>query len=236
MTRQQATEMVGLLVASYPQARMSGPNMRAFETMIIDLDWQHARLAVHNWVATHKWMPSIAEIREASFALEQGGSELTGAEAWGILLAAVRRVGSYEPEPDWPEPRIGEALRLFGSWRDFCLTPAHDAAGRARFIDHYDSLVQRRRAKQSPRLTEGTATAGLARGLAAKLTGGTDGNKELGDGGRRGGGGLRARDGAADESGYDAGEPANARIRGTPAGDSAEHARGRGGARARRGR
>jgi hypothetical protein len=237
MIREHARKVVALLAASYPQSRMQGATIRAFETMILDLEYEHAQRAATEWIGSQKWPPSIAELREAAHALAQGGAELTGSDAWGILLAAVRRVGSYDPEPEWPEPRIGEALKLFGSWRDFRLSPQDDAAGRARFIDHYDSLVQRRRASESPVLTAGTETKALAQGLAKQLTrGASDGSKELGDGGGRDGrGGADPGDRAPAGAGHDAGEPADAGARGQAQDAGAKHARGRRSPRTRRG-
>jgi hypothetical protein len=243
MIREHARKVVALLAASDPQSRMQGATIRAFETMILDLEYEHAQRAATEWIGSQKWPPSIAELREAAHALSQGGAELTGSDAWGILLAAVRRVGSYDPEPEWPEPRIGEALKLFGSWRDFCLSPQDDAAGRARFIDHYDSLVQRRRASESPVLTAGTETKALAQGLAKQLTRGASDERAI----KSSGGRDASSDGAAadaarqdahrapSELGHDAGEPADAGARGQAQDAGAKHARGRRSPRTRRG-
>lgn len=53
-----------------------------------------AELTLNKWVATNKWSPSIADIREAATDLTQGEAKEWG-DAWQEVLNAISKYGSY---------------------------------------------------------------------------------------------------------------------------------------------
>ena len=144
MTPKQAAQTVALLAAAYPYAKVSVDTSQVYENMLGDLDFDVTKQAVARLVTTSKFMPTIAEIREASTALRLGPPR-TGGEAWADACAAVRKVGRYGT-PKWQDPILAETMRLWGAWRDFCNSPEDDPGGRARFIEMYDQLAARKRA------------------------------------------------------------------------------------------
>jgi hypothetical protein len=144
MKKSETTEIVMMLLASYPMAKTAEKTPEVYEAMLADLDYATARRAVTRLIATSKWLPTIAEIREACTALSHGPLR-AGGEAWQDAMSEVRRVGRYEA-PRFADPLVVETMRLWGSWQGFCDSPQDDPGGRARFIELYDQLAARRRA------------------------------------------------------------------------------------------
>ncbi len=147
MEKSEAKEIVLMLVAAFPAAKGDAEAWRrtlsVYAEMLADLDRDVTRQAVTRLIATSKWMPTIAEIRSAVADLTLGPRR-AGGEAWQDAVGAARRVGRYDT-PQFADPLVGEALRLWGSWEQFCGSPEEDPGGRARFIELYDSLAVRER-------------------------------------------------------------------------------------------
>jgi hypothetical protein len=168
MKRSEVIELVLMLMQAYPNAKVGERTCEVYEQALLDLDRDHARSATSRLIATSKWLPTIAEIRAAATDLRLGPGR-TGGEAWADAITAVRVVGRYGV-PTWSDPLLGEAMRMWGSWRDFCNSPEDDPGGRARFIELYEQLASRGRAaavsgialpapKTAPRLVAAPAPA-----------------------------------------------------------------------------
>lgn len=144
MTAEEVSKLVAVLAANYPTAKLTRDNIRAYEFALADLDYQLAQRAVTNIVRTSKFFPSIAEIRAACIETTNGPTR-TGVEAYTILTRAIRRFGyclKDEEPPKFKDPLIAKCLGVWGSWNDACNAPGDDAAGRARFIELYNSLAR----------------------------------------------------------------------------------------------
>ena len=143
MTKKEAAKIVAFLAAAYQNARVSVETSEVYENLLQDLDFETAKRACARLISTSKFLPTIAEIREAATDLKLGPMR-TGGEAWGEAMMAVRKYDRSE-SPKWSEPIMAEAMRLWGSWVDFCNSPADDPGGRARFIELYEQLSKRQR-------------------------------------------------------------------------------------------
>jgi hypothetical protein len=143
MKLSEVTEIVMTLLAAYPNRDMSAHTSDVYERSLRDLDRDVAHAAVERLIRTCRFLPSIAEIREAC-EVTQHGHRRTGEEAWADAMKAVRYVGQYRPMPRFRDPIVTEALKLWGSWEDFASCD-HSAADRARFIQLYDELAKRTR-------------------------------------------------------------------------------------------
>ncbi|HEY4657958.1 MAG TPA: replicative helicase loader/inhibitor, partial [Gemmatimonadaceae bacterium] len=117
MKPSEAAEIVMMLIAAYPNARLTPSTSQVYESALADLDCATVRKAVTRLLATSKWLPTIAEIRAGTTDLELGPAR-DGGQAWQDAMAAVRRVGRYGV-PKFLDPLVSEALRLWGSWLDF---------------------------------------------------------------------------------------------------------------------
>jgi len=148
VTVEQSVEILRLIGASYPtqRQRMTREDARAmaaaYTAGLLDLDFERARAAVNRLVKASKWIPTIAEIREAAVDVAHG-SRAPGGEAWGQCLKLIRRYGSHR----WPgidfevgDPVLLATIRALG-WLDLCQSD-NPHADRARFIELYDQLAQ----------------------------------------------------------------------------------------------
>ncbi len=154
----EAAKLVAMLVAAYRDAAVSEQTSEVYETMLRDLDFELAKRAVQRLICSSKWLPTVAEIRAAA-ADVQHGPVRAGGEAWGDLVEAIRRVGSYRPAPTFADPLVNECVKAMG-WRELCLG-SNDAADRAKFVSLYDSLAGRERSN----LVAGVALPEARRGF-----------------------------------------------------------------------
>lgn len=143
MKESEALEIIGMIVTAYPSNKLDQAGAKLYRQLILDLPADETRKAVVRLISTSKFLPTIAEIREAATDLKLGPMR-TGGEAWGEAMLAVRKYDRSE-SPKWSEPIMAEAMRLWGSWVDFCNSPADDPGGRARFIELYEQLSKRQR-------------------------------------------------------------------------------------------
>lgn len=141
MTQADVAELVATLSMAFPRPVMQEGTMRIYERMLLDLDRERAHQACARLIVSSKWLPTIAEIRSAATELEFGAVR-AGAEAWGDVNEAVRRVGRYGV-PKFADPVVAVCVRSFG-WLALC-DSTNDTADRARFIELYDQLAARDR-------------------------------------------------------------------------------------------
>lgn len=129
MNTTESQKVVGMLLAAFPAARITEPTVRLYERMLGDLDFELATNAVTRLVCTSKFMPTIAEIREAAADLSVGPAR-SGLEAWGDVMLAIRRVGHYGV-PKFEDPLVAECVRIMG-WRYLCIGDVPEGVDRSR--------------------------------------------------------------------------------------------------------
>jgi hypothetical protein len=128
----------------YPKENIL-PNQQAMELWyreLQDIPYNVAEASLRQWVSTNKWSPSIAEIREMSFSVQNGNIPDWG-EGWEQVLNAIRKFGSY---------RIPEAMESFDpitrrcverlGFRNICMSENINA-DRANFRMIYEQLAER---------------------------------------------------------------------------------------------
>ncbi len=144
MQRSECLKLIAVMVAGYPRAKFNQANADAYAAALVDLDREAMALAVQSLTRTHKWLPSIAEIRAAAVNVSCGERPLALA-AWGSVCGAAERRGSYW-SPKFRDPITQKCVESMG-WRYLCRSTS-DASDRARFVELYDQLAEReRRAK-----------------------------------------------------------------------------------------
>lgn len=102
MNQKEFVFFASALKTYYPKDGLL-PNNQAMELwfrQLQDIPYNVAEAALNKWVATNKWSPTIADIREMSTAVANGETPDWG-EGWEQVLAAIRKFGMY---------RIGEAM------------------------------------------------------------------------------------------------------------------------------
>ena len=96
MNKQEFATFAMALKTYYPREPLL-PNKQAMELWfreLCDIPFDVAEMALRKWVATNKWSPSIADIREMTSGIVNG-DPMTWGESWEKALNAVRRFGSY---------------------------------------------------------------------------------------------------------------------------------------------
>ena len=140
MTRGEVARLVAMLMQAYPDAQTGPKTSELYERELADIDGAIGLAAVKRIIRTSKWFPKVSEIRGVAAALLHGPTRL-GGEAWGDVIAAISRFGSYRT-PGFQDPLVKEIVRMLG-WQTLC-RGENEAADRARFIEIYDGLVEKR--------------------------------------------------------------------------------------------
>ena len=99
INKQEFAIFASALRTYYPKEKLL-PNEQAMQlwfNQLQDIPYKVAELTLNKWVATNKWSPSIADIREQATEVTQGAAKDWG-EAWQDVLRAIRLYGSYEED------------------------------------------------------------------------------------------------------------------------------------------
>lgn len=123
------------------------PNEQAMELwyhQLNDIPYDVAEAGLNKWVATNKWSPTIADIREMALDLQVGEAPNWG-EGWEQVQRAIRRYGSYDQQKalDSMDEITRQAVRNIG-WNNLCFSE-NVAADRANFRMIYEQLAERKR-------------------------------------------------------------------------------------------
>ena len=121
--------------------------------LLRDVDGELLRAATLQHVATSKWFPTVAELREAATDIMSPSHRTTAMEAWGEVARQIRSVGSYG-RPEFSSSLIRRLVDDMG-WLNLCMSEM-PGADRARFIEGYKALVSRdrREAMELPQVIE----------------------------------------------------------------------------------
>lgn len=157
MNKREFALFVSALRTYYPREKLL-PNEQAIElwfNQLQDIPYELAEITLNKWVATNKWSPSIADIREQATTITYGEVKDWG-EAWREVLKAINDYGSYrELEAlESMDERTRRVVDRLG-FRNICLSENIDH-DRANFRMIYEQLVERDKqdAQLPPRLKE----------------------------------------------------------------------------------
>lgn len=143
MTEIEAQKLVTVLSAAFASqlTRLSPDQMATtqgvYRRMLADLNYPEANAAIERLIATAKFLPTIAEIREAAMTVDRGEVR-SGAEAWGDALKLIKasRGGRRLDVTDELVYRVVGSLGRAEMGQSENLI-----ADRARFIDAYEQLA-----------------------------------------------------------------------------------------------
>lgn len=146
MTKKEFALFVMALRTYYPRENLL-PNDEAMDlwfAQLQDIPYKIAQAGLQKWVATNKWSPSIADIREMTSGITFGEIPDWG-EAWSETQKAIRRFGSY---------RVAEALESLSpltrkvveriGFMNLCMSD-NESADRANFRMIYETLAERQK-------------------------------------------------------------------------------------------
>lgn len=126
------------------------PNNQAMELwfrQLQDIPYPVAEATLNKWVATNKWSPSIAEIRELATEIQNGKLPDWG-EAWEETRKAIKRFGFYRPKEalESLRPLTRETVKRLG-FTNLCLSE-NEAVDRANFRNNYEIIAKREQQAQ----------------------------------------------------------------------------------------
>lgn len=153
MDKSRFQRILKVLVAAYEAKPsfdgLSKEGMTAYYAVLGDLPPDLLEAATMHYVATSKWFPSAAELRETAFDLvDQANGRIGPYKAWGEVQKKVGTHGVYRGEPEFDDPAIAHAIAGVGGWRAICMAPENAIMStRARFVDAFKQARQRERAE-----------------------------------------------------------------------------------------
>ncbi len=142
MNQREVVQLVASLFGAYPSVPLRAETVLTYEKHLVDLDAKILQQAIRTMVLTSKFLPSIAEIREAAMNASHGPVR-PALDAWGDVLAEIRRIGAYGA-PMFSDGLVAEIVGMMG-WRSLCHSD-NDAADRARFMELYSHSAKQKRA------------------------------------------------------------------------------------------
>lgn len=126
------------------------PNSQAMELwfrQLMDIPYPVAEATLNKWVATNKWSPSIAEIRELAAEIQNGKLPDWG-EAWEETCKAISRYGYYRPKEALASlsPLTRKTVERLG-FTNLCMSE-NPTADRANFRQCYEIVAKREQEAQ----------------------------------------------------------------------------------------
>lgn len=145
MDKQEFGQFVAALRTYYSKENIL-PNQAAvalWYRQLQDISYPVACAVLDKWVATNKWSPSIADIREAVSEIQSGGSAPDWGEGWEETIRAIRRFGYYNEQEAMESltPLTRETVRRLG-FKTLCMSE-NDVADRANFRQIYEIVSKR---------------------------------------------------------------------------------------------
>ncbi len=127
------------LFSAFPSVQVSAETTAVYMRLLKDIPIEELQVIVDQAVATCKYLPTVAELRDLRHGLQNHG-RLSWTEAWESVQREMRRIGSYGV-PSFPDPLTARVVASMG-WRNLCLSETQ-MADRAHFRDMYQALAVR---------------------------------------------------------------------------------------------
>ena len=127
------------LFAAYPNVQVGIETVAMYVRLLQDIPPDELQTVVDQAVATSRFLPTIAELRDMRHSLARLGAP-TWADAWDAVQREIRRVGSYGL-PRFDDPLTERAVKAMG-WKAICASD-NPATDRAQFRDMYNALAER---------------------------------------------------------------------------------------------
>jgi len=132
MTPSESTRLVGMLKAGFPRQQLEQDTIALYAAFLADIDREPGEEAVRTAIATLKFFPTIAEIRD--LAARKSVSLPDSTAAWSEVMRAFGSVGRYR-EPRFSHIAIDRVVGAMG-WQSMCDSENVEAT-RAHFLRLY---------------------------------------------------------------------------------------------------
>lgn len=158
--------LLALMAAAWPKFEPDDAKVALWHELFGDVDFQVAQVALKRLMLTSEYPPTIADMRRQVAAVTTpADDQITPAEAWGMVVHAIREYGNYreaEALASFP-PVVQRTVKCIG-WKELCLSEEPDVI-RAQFMRMVGQIAERRQQEAliPPALKE--QIAALAQGL-----------------------------------------------------------------------
>ncbi len=138
------TSILRQLFAAYPNTAVTPETVAMYVRLLSDIPPADLQTVVDQAVATCKFLPTIAELRDMRHSLHNA-NRLTWADAWDAVQREIRRIGSYGL-PRFDDELTERVVKAMG-WKALCASD-NPATDRAQFRDMYNALAGRQETAQ----------------------------------------------------------------------------------------
>lgn len=132
------------LFAAFPNTQISEGTVAVYLRLLSDIPPEALQVAVDQAIATCRFLPTVAELRDTLLGLSTIG-QLSWGEAWENVQSEMRRVGSYGV-PHFSSDLTASVVRSMG-WKTLCASE-NPQTDRAQFRDMYTALAARQAGEQ----------------------------------------------------------------------------------------
>jgi len=146
MNKKEFSMLAMALRTYYPKENLL-PNEQAMELWfreLQDIDAKVAEASLRKWVATNKWSPSIADIRETASTIQVGELPEWG-DGWEKVIKAIRSFGMYRADEAMAtfDPITKQCVERLG-FRNLCLSESPNQ-DRANFRMIFEQISERKK-------------------------------------------------------------------------------------------
>jgi hypothetical protein len=135
------TTILRQLFAAYPNSQATPETIAVYVRILSDIPPADLQTVVDQAVATNKFLPTIAELRDAYHSL-QHADRPTWADGWDAVQKEIRRIGSYST-PKFDDPITAKVVEAMG-WKTLCAALTENVAtDRAQFRQMYEGYASR---------------------------------------------------------------------------------------------
>lgn len=144
MNTEQTLTILEQLFACYPNTEVGKQTTAMYVRLLSDIPPDELQTVVDQAVATCRFLPTIAELRDMRHNLANMG-RLTWADAWDNVQREIRRIGSYST-PHFDDELTARCVHAMG-WKALCASE-NAATDRAQFRDMYNAMAGRAESEQ----------------------------------------------------------------------------------------
>ena len=147
MDKKEFSTFAMALRTYYPKEQLL-PNQQAMELWyqeVQDIPYEVATAGLRKWVATNKWSPSIAEIREMASSVMNGAIP-DWSESWEKVCTALRKFGRNRAIEGMEslDEITRETVKRIGGFTYLC-NSENVVADRSRFEQVYNAIAERKK-------------------------------------------------------------------------------------------
>lgn len=135
------TAILRQLFSAYPNSQATVETIAVYDRLLADIPATDLQTVIDQCIAECKFLPTVAEIRERYHKLTRTLGHLTATDAWGMVKAEIRRIGSWGT-PTFDDPIVAHVVKRMG-WLELCTSESPEGVDRAQFERMYNETVAR---------------------------------------------------------------------------------------------